>query len=328
MQHGGHGGHKARQHGSGSDRAKGLSKRAHQDHMVADFQRRFWVSLAVTVPVLILSPLIQGFFGYSIAFNGDMLVLWGLASFIFIYGGRPFLFGLYAELKQGNPGMMVLIGLAITVAYVYSSAVAFGLAGKVFFWELATLVDIMLLGHWIEMRSLMGASHALEELARMMPSEAHKIVSENETADVSVEELEVGDRVLVRPGEKIPTDGRIVSGASSVNQAMLTGESKPVERQPGDEVIGGSINGEAAITLEVIKVGEDLYLAQMMKLVSEAQQSKSRTQNLADKAARWLTIIAIIAGATTFFIWVSIAGRSPSWSSPARMPWDWQSPWS
>jgi len=282
----------------------------HQGHSTADFKRRFWISLAVTIPVLLLSPMIQQFMGFTFTFAGDIYLLWALATFIYIYGGWPFLAGLVRELKNRNPGMMVLIGLAISVAYLYSSAVVLGLAGKLLFWELATLVVVMLLGHWVEMRSLMGASRALEELARLMPSIAHKVISANRTQDVAVEKLAAGDTVLVKPGEKIPTDGKIATGSSSVNESMLTGESKPVEKQPGSTVIGGSINGEASITVEVTRLGRDSYLAQMMQLVQAAQKSKSRTQNLADRAARWLTIIAIGAGLITLFAWLTAAGRS------------------
>ncbi len=286
----------------------------HRGHSTADFQRRFRISLAVTIPVLILSPMVQEFFGFVLTFTGDIYLLWTLASFVYFYGGWPFLSGLVRELKERNPGMMVLIGLAITVAYVYSTAVVLGLAGKLLFWELSTLVVIMLLGHWVEMRSLMGASRALEELARLMPSDAHKITSQNQTTDVPVEELVIGDRVLVKPGEKIPTDGRIISGTSSINEAMLTGESKPVEKKPGQEVIGGSINGEASITVEVSRLGKDSYLARMMELVDAARKSKSRTQNLADRAARWLTGIAIGAGLVTLSVWLGVVNQSLDFS--------------
>ena len=203
--------------------------------------------------------------------------------------------------------MMTLIALAITTAYIYSSAVVFGLPGKVFFWELVTLVDIMLLGHWIEMRSVMGASRALEELAKLMPSEAHKVLPDGGSQDVPLEELRVGDRVLVKPGEKLPVDGEVVEGQTSVNESMLTGESKPVTKQVGDTVIGGSINGEGSITVEIKKTGEDSYLSQVINLVREAQASKSKTQDLASRAALWLTAIALTVGGLTMFIWLSIA---------------------
>jgi len=279
--------------------------------MVADFKRRFWVSLVISIPILLLSPLIQGFLGIegAISFPGDSYVLFALSSAVFFYGGWPFLKGIFDEVKKKSPGMMTLIALAITVAYVYSSAVVFGLSGSVFFWELATLIDVMLLGHWLEMRSVMAASSALEELARLMPSEAHKVMPDGKTKDVPLSELEKGDRVLVKPGEKIPADGKVVEGETSVNEAMLTGESAPVSKKEEATVIGGSVNGEGSITVEVQKTGADSYLSQMTELVRNAQESKSRTQNLADRAALWLTIIAISVGLITLFVWLGVAGR-------------------
>ena len=278
----------------------------HHAHMVAEFRRRFWISLVLTIPVLVLSPLVQGFLGLeeAISFPGDSIVLFVFGTAIFFYGGWPFLSGLYDELSSGQPGMMTLIGLAISVAYGYSSLVVFGLSGRVFFWELATLIDVMLLGHWIEMRSVMGASRALEELAELMPSEAHKLMEDGSLKDVPIEALEPGDRVVVKPGEKIPADGEVVEGETAVNQSMLTGESKPVPKGEGEEVIGGSINGEGSITVEVQKMGEDSYLAQAISLVEEAQKSKSRTQSLADQAAMWLTIISLTVGTATLIVWL------------------------
>lgn len=289
---------------------------SHGDHgsqhamMVADFRRRFWVSLVISIPILLLSPLIQRFLGIegAIAFSGDSYVLFALSSAVFFYGGWPFLKGIIDELKKKSPGMMTLIALAITVAYVYSSAVVFGLSGSVFFWELATLIDVMLLGHWLEMRSIMAASSALEELARLMPSEAHKRMPDGSTKDVPLDELERGDRVLVKPGEKIPADGKVTEGETSVNEAMLTGESTPVPKQAEAAVIGGSVNGEGSITVEVQKTGADSYLSQITELVRSAQESKSSTQNLADRAAMWLTIIAISVGLVTLFVWLGVAG--------------------
>jgi len=283
----------------------------HEDHharMVADFRRRFWISLVITAPVLILSPLIQDLLGIreALSFPGDFYVLWGLSSAIFFYGGYPFLKGIVSEVKSKSPGMMTLIALAITVAYVYSSAVAFGLTGKVFFWELATLIDVMLLGHWLEMKSVMGASSALQELARLMPSEAHKVMSDGSVKDVPLDQLSAGDRVVVKPGEKIPADGAVTEGETSVNEAMLTGESTPVPKQTGAKVIGGSVNGEGSITVEVQKTGEESYLSQMTALVRQAQESKSRSQNLADRAAFWLTMISISVGTLTIVLWLTV----------------------
>jgi Cu2+-exporting ATPase len=283
--------------------------------MVAEFRRRFWVSLALTVPVLLLAPLIQGWLGIedALRFPGDRLVQFALASVVYVYGGWPFLTGLVRELRDRRPGMMTLVALAISVAWIYSSAVVFGVPGEVFYWELATLVDIMLLGHWIEMRSVMGASRALEKLVALMPAEAHLLREDGSTEDVPLGELQPGDRVLVKPGEKVPTDGTVVEGRTSVNEAMLTGESRPVEKGEGDEVIGGSVNGEAAVSVEVGRTGDETYLSQVVELVREAQQTRSRTQDLADRAALWLTVVALAAGAATLTAWLG-AGREFSFA--------------
>ncbi len=283
----------------------------HHVHMVANFRKRFWISLAITAPILILSPMIQAFLGFkgALAFPGDSYLLWVLSSIVFFYGGWPFLKGIVDELGKKQPGMMTLIAIAITTAYVYSSVVVFGLSGMVFFWELATLIDIMLLGHWIEMKSIMGASRALEELARLMPSDAHKLMPDGSVDDVPLDELKVGDKVLIKPGEKVPADGEVVDGETSVNEAMLTGESKPVSKTAGVKVIGGSINGEGSITVEIKKTGKDSFLSQVIDLVREAQGSKSKTQDLANRAALWLTIIALGGGAITIFIWSAIMNK-------------------
>lgn len=280
----------------------------HHAHMVADFKRRFWVSLVITIPILILSPMIQRLIGLgdSIRFPSDLYILFALSSIVFFYGGYPFLKGFFDEVKSAKPGMMTLIAIAITTAYLYSTVVVFGLSGKMFFWELVTLIDIMLLGHWIEMKSVMGASRALEELARLMPSDAHKLMADGTIKDVPLSELTVGDRVLVKPGEKIPADGEVVEGETSVNESMLTGESKPVSKKSGSKVIGGSINGEGSMTVEVKKTGKDSFLSQVIELVREAQESKSKTQDLANRAALWLTIIALAGGAITLFVWLII----------------------
>jgi len=282
----------------------------HHAHMVGDFRKRFWVSLIITLPILILSPMIQAFLGFktTLAFPGDTYVLWVFSSAVFFYGGRPFLKGLFNELAKKQPGMMTLIAIAIATAYGYSSMVVFGLRGKVFFWELATLIDVMLLGHWIEMKSVMGASRALEELAKLMPSDAHKFMDDESTKEVPIDTLEPGDKVLIKPGEKIPVDGQVLEGESSVNEAMLTGESKPVVKKKGSKVIGGAINGEGSITAEVQKTGKESFLSQMIDLVEHARQSKSRSQDLANRAAFWLTIIALTAGAITLTVWLAIMG--------------------
>lgn len=302
MNHKDHKEHKPTNKHTGSD---------HHRMMMADFRRRFFVSLGLTIPVLIFSESIREFVGLTdaIGFTRDQYLVFGLSVGIYAYGGLPFLKGLRDEVTSKNPGMMTLIGLAITVAFVYSSATVFGLIGKPFFWELATLVDVMLVGHWVEMKSIMGASKSLEELARLMPSEAHKLMRDGNMKDVPIEELEVGDKFIVKPGEKVPADGEVVDGESSVNEAMLTGETQPVYKEQGKAVIGGSVNGGGSITVEVRKTGKDSYLSQMMSLVEEAQKSKSRTQDLANRAARWLTIIALSVGPIALAIWLNLYGR-------------------
>ncbi len=294
----------------------GHSDHGGHEHMIADFRRRFWVSLALTVPILSLSPLIQRFLGLGdlFQFRGDMLVLFGLSTIVFFYGGWPFLTGFVREVKSRSIGMMTLIAVAITTAYVYSAAVVFGLPGDVFFWELATLIDVMLLGHWIEMRSVMGASRALEALAELMPSDAHRLADDGSVTDIPLGDLLVGDRILVRPGEKVPADGRITEGRTSLNESMMTGESKPVSKGSDDEVIGGSINGEGSMTVEVTATGAESFLSQVIDLVKVAQESKSKTQNLANRAAAWLTAVALIGGVVTFVAWYVIAGESSTFA--------------
>jgi Cu2+-exporting ATPase len=291
-----------------------MARHAAPDHhrmMMADYRKRFFVSLALTVPILVFSQFIRQFFGLAdtIGFAGDQYLVFGLSVGVYVYGGFPFLKGLYNEVKSKNPGMMTLIGLAISVAFIYSSATVFGLIGRPFFWELATLVDVMLVGHWVEMRSVLGASRALEELAKLMPSEAHKLMPDGSMKDVPVEELKIGDKLVVKPGERVPADGEVVNGETSINEAMLTGETEPVYKAKGSKVIGGSINAEGSITVEVNKTGKDSYLAQVISLVEQAQQSKSRTQDLANRAARWLTIIALSVGPAALAIWLTLYGR-------------------
>ncbi len=279
----------------------------HHEMMIEDFKRRFFISLIVTVPILVLSPMIQEWTNIELSFTGSNYVLFALATFIYFYGGWPFLKGLVEELKEKTPGMMTLIAMAITVAYIYSSATVFGLEGNDFFWELATLIDIMLLGHWIEMRAVMSASSALEELAKLMPNTAH-LIKDGEVVEVHTSELNSGDKILIKPGEKIPADGIIVKGRSHINESMLTGESKPIEKGEGDKLIGGSINGDGSIEVEVKDIGKDSYLSKVIDMVEKAQESKSKTQNLTDRAAFWLTIIALTVGFTTLFVWYSISG--------------------
>ena len=286
------------------------SHHEHHKQMVQDFKWRFWWVLALTIPIMALSPMIQDFMGVEWGFTGDGWILAVLSTIVYFFGGWPFLSGLADELKEKQPGMMTLIGLAISIAYLYSTAVVFGFEGDLLYWELSTLVGIMLLGHWIEMRSVMSASSALEELAELLPGEAHRVKEDGSTEDVPVDELEKGDKLIIKPGEKIPADGIVVDGASSVNEAMLTGESKPVDKGDGDEVIGGSVNEKGSLTVEISKTGENSFLSQVMDLVEKAQQSKSRTQDLANRAAFWLTIVAITAGLLTFGAWIFFTGQS------------------
>ena len=275
----------------------------HHKHMVKDFRKRFFVSLIITIPILILSPLIQNFLNFSLTFSGDKYLMFVLSSFVFFYGGWPFLKGLFDELKQKQPGMMTLIALAIFVAYVYSAAVVFGLKGKYFFWELATLIDIMLLGHWIEMKSVLGASRALEKLAQLLPDTAHLVKGED-VSDVKISELNKEDIILIKAGEKIPADAVIAEGETHIDESMLTGESKPVKKEKGDKIIGGSVNGDSVIKAKVEGTGEDSYLNKVVNMVKQAQNAKSKTQRLADRAAMWLTVIAISVGLITLVVWI------------------------
>jgi Cu2+-exporting ATPase len=270
--------------------------------MMADYWRRFIVSMVLTVPILVLSPMIQEWFGYSLEFPGSLLLLFALSTVVYLYGGWPFLKGLVRELSDRRPGMMTLVGLAISVAYFYSSASVFGTGSDILFWELATLIDIMLLGHIVEMRSVMGASRALEELAKVMPSSAHLVV-DGGTREVQASELRIGDQVLVKPGEKVPADGVVRDGSSHVDESLLTGESMPQAAAEGREVIGGSVNGEGSLVVEVQRTGEETYLSQVIEVVRKAQESRSRTQNLADRAAMFLVIVAVSAGILTFVAW-------------------------
>ncbi len=281
-------------------------KQGHEEHdhvrHIEEFKRRFWVSLAFTVPILLLSEMIQAWFNFTleIPFQKEALLLLSLA--VYLYGGWPFLKGLVQELKKRQPGMMTLIGTAISVAFFYSAGTVVVISGRDFFWELATLVDVMLLGHWIETRSILGASRALEELVKIMPTTAHR-VKDGEIEDVEVSELKVGDVVLVRPGEKIPSDGIVTEGETYVNEALLTGESRPVHKEAEDKVIGGAINGEGALKVRIEKTGEETYLAQVIKLVRQAQESRSRTQDLANRASALLFYVALSVGIITYITW-------------------------
>ena len=268
-----------------------------------DFWKRFVISTIFSIPVLVLSPMIQRWFGFEISFPGDRYVLFALSTFIFIYGGYPFLRGLYDEVRNNAIGMMTLIGIAITVAWAYSVAVTFGLSGMDFYWEMATLIDIMLIGHYFEMKSVTGASRALEMLVKMLPSTAHHLVN-GMVHDMPVSHLEVGHLVLVKPGEKIPVDGLVADGSSHVNESMLTGESKPIKKEKGHHVIGGGVNGNGSLTVRVTSTGKDSYLTKVVKLVEDAQKIKSKTQHFADRAAKILTFVALGAGFLTLAVWL------------------------
>ncbi|PKE38350.1 copper-translocating P-type ATPase [Macrococcoides caseolyticum] len=278
----------------------------HHAHMVTDFRNKFFIILIFTIPIVLLSPMIQNFIGVDWQFTGDSYIVAALATFVYFYGGWPFIKGAYDELKNKEPGMMTLIAMAISVAYFYSMAVVFGFNGEEMFWELATLVLIMLLGHWIEMRAINNASKALESLASLMPDTANRITENGETEEVQIDDIKVGDLLLVKPGEKMPLDGKIVKGKSQVDESMLTGESVPVEKSVDDEVIGGSINREGSLTIEVEKLMNESYLTQVIDMVRESQRTKSKTQDVTNKAAKWLFYIALAAGIITFIAWISI----------------------
>ncbi|MET4141705.1 copper-translocating P-type ATPase [Pedobacter sp. UYP1] len=274
----------------------------HHTMMIEDFKKRFYVVLILTAPIMLLSSMIQQFIGVNWSFNGSSYILFALSTVVFIYGGWPFFKGLVEEVKTRNPGMMFLIGFAITVAYGYSVAIVFGLQGMDFFWELDTLILIMLLGHWIEMRSIVGASKDLELLIQLMPDEAH-LEKQGKVTEVKADTLKQGDVIVIKPGEKVAADGIIAEGESYINESMLTGESKPVKKGKSDKVIAGSINGNGSFKVTVSHAAKDSYLSQVVKLVDDAQKSKSKTQLMADTAAKWLTAIALVTGITTFLFW-------------------------
>ena len=284
---------------------------AHVDHTghEAMFRRRFWGSLILSLPVLIYTPLVHRFLGFTPpAFPGSRWLPFLLSLVIFAYGGLPFLKMAVPELRNRRPGMMTLISLAISVALVYSVLAQLTGIGAGFFWELVTLIDIMLLGHWMEMRSIRQASGALDALAKLMPDTAERLRPDGTPETVPVSQLRVGDLVLVRPGASIPADGEVVTGESSVNEAMITGESRPVKKRPSDPVIAGTINGEGSLRVRVTAVGDQTALAGIMRLVEQAQQSKSRTQVLADRAAGWLFYVALGTAALTLVLWSVAVG--------------------
>jgi Cu2+-exporting ATPase len=279
----------------------------HHAHHMQMFKKKFWISLVLTIPILLFSKTIQTWLGFTwltVPYQQEILLV--LAAVIYVYGGLPFLQGLVEEVRNRQPGMMTLIGTAISVAFFYSAATVVFITGMDFFWELATLIDVMLLGHWVEAKSVLGASRALEELVRIMPTTAH-LVKDGEVTEVPVSQLKAGDLVLVRPGEKIPSDGVVAEGESSVNEALLTGESKPAHKEKGGKVIGSAINGEGVLRVRIEKTGEETYLAQVIKLVRTAQESRSRTQDLANRAAALLFYAALGAGIVTFVVWSLVA---------------------
>jgi Cu2+-exporting ATPase len=276
----------------------------HAGHSVAMFKDKFWLSLLLTLPVLAYSEMIQHWLNFTPpAFPGSQYVPFVFSTIIFFYGGLVFIKSAWGELKAKLPGMMTLISLAIITAYVYSVATQFFIKGDGFFWELATLVTIMLLGHWLEMASVAKAENALDAISKLLPDKAEKLVN-GKPKQVLVSELKVGDLVLIRPGSSIPVDGLIVDGSSSVDEAAITGESKPVSKTINDEVVAGTGNQDGSLTVKVTKLGQDTALAGIMRLVAEAQSSKSNVQVLADKAAFYLTIIAIATAIATFVFWL------------------------
>ncbi|WP_201352742.1 copper-translocating P-type ATPase [Hydrogenimonas urashimensis] len=270
-------------------------------------KRRFIVSVIVTVPILVLSPMIQGWFGFSLQIPYREAIIFILSTFVYIYGGKPFLSMTIEEIKSKKPGMMTLISMAISVAYFYSAMSLVMPGGKEFFWELATLIDIMLIGHYIEAKSVLGAANALQDLVKMMPKTAMRVSPDGTLKEVSVDVLHKGDTILVRPGEKIPADGRVVEGESMTDEAFLTGESKPVYKKVGSDVFMGSTNLDGAMRITITKSGKESYLSQVIELVKEAQSSRSKTQDLANKAAGWLFYGAVGTGAVTFAVWSAIA---------------------
>ena len=296
----------------GKGHTMGHATHDHHAMMIADFRKRFYIVLVLTVPIMLLSETIRHWLNIHFQFPGSNYLILLLSSIVFFYGGWPFLTGWWEEMRTWKPGMMTLIGFAITVAYVFSVATVLGLEGMDFFWELATLILIMLLGHWIEMKSVAGASRELELLVKLMPDDAH-LVHGDMIMDVRTESLKENDIVLIKPGEKVAADGVIIEGESYLNESLLTGESKPVDKKKGDKVIAGSLNGNGAIKVSVSHGVKDSYLSQVIKLVHDAEQSKSKTQLLADTAAKWLTLIALVTGIATFLVWY-LAGKGLAFS--------------
>ncbi len=281
----------------------------HHAMMEADFRRRFWVALAITVPVLLLSPTVQDWFGFTLTFPGARYLLFALATVITFYGTWPFYKNGRKALRSGVLDMSVLVSLAVSAGYLFSVGATFFFTAVDFYWEISTLVVVLLLGHWLEMRAVRGTAGALRELVKLIPPTANRIV-DGGVEEVPTSEVQVGDLLLVRPGEKVPIDGEVVEGQSSVNEAMITGESKPVLKGPGDPAVGGTLNGEGALRVRVTRTGEETALAQIIALVKEAQASKPPVQRLADRAAHWLTIVAVVVGLGAFLFWFLLAEQS------------------
>lgn len=284
---------------------RGMDHTEHHRKMAEDFKRRFFVALPLTILVLLLSPKIQGWLGIPLIFPGREITLFLLGSVIALWGGLPFYQAARDELRSRNWGMMTLVSLAVLSGYFFSVAATFAFPGESLWWEISTLVLAFLFGHWLEMKAVLGTGNALKELAKLIPPTAHHIVN-GKVHDMPTEELKKGDIVLVRPGEKVPIDGVVVEGTSSVNESMITGESKPVEKREGDTVVGGTINNDGSLRVKVTRTGSETALAQIMKLIREAQETKPPVQKLADRAANWLTIIAVVAGSLTFIYWFFI----------------------
>jgi Cu2+-exporting ATPase len=294
---------------------KDVKQKGHDDHGTDHsgheqlFRTRFWWSLLLTIPVLLYSEMLQRWFGYTMpAFTGSNWIPFVVSLVIFAYGGVPFLQMAVPEIRNRKPGMMTLISLAISVALIYSVLAQLINLGEGFFWELVTLIDVMLLGHWLEMRSIRQASGALGELAKLMPDEAERINRDGSTETVSTDSLQSGDLLLIRPGAGVPADGEVTEGESSLNESMITGESRPVDKKPGSQVIAGTINGDGSLRVQVTAIGDETALAGIMRLVEQAQQSKSQTQILADKAAGWLFYIALGVAALTAVVWIIAVG--------------------
>jgi Cu2+-exporting ATPase len=295
-----HEGHSGHDHGHGG----------HGDH-AAMFRDRFWLTFALTIPVVVFSEMFQELLGYTLEFTGSWLIPPVLGSIIFIYGGWPFLTGAVSEARSRQPGMMLLIGLAITVAYVASFVTEFGVFDLDFWWELAALIAVMLLGHWQEMKALGQAGSALEALAQLLPDEAER-VTDSGVETVPVSALAEDDVVLVRAGARVPADGEVIEGAADLDQSMLTGESRPVGKDKGDHVVAGSVVTDSAIRIRVEAVGENTALAGIQRLVEEAQSSRSRAQVLADRAAALLFYVATAAGLVTYVVWTLIGEQGPA----------------